>query len=104
MNILQLLAATCQPGANGKISACQIGINDPVTNTNNLVSGILTPVYSWAGVICIIIIIVAGYFYVTSSGNAAKVKRAKDAIVGAIIGLVIIMLAFVITQFVIGRF
>lgn len=88
----------------GKISADQIGIKDPVISTDNFINGVLTPVYMWAGIICVIIIIVAGYFYVTSSGNAAKVKRAKDAIVGAIIGLVVIMLAFVITQFVIGRF
>jgi len=88
----------------GKINPSEIGINDPVKDPTTLVSNFLTPVYTWAGIICIIVIIVAGYFYVISAGNAATVKRAKDAILGAVIGLVVIMAAFVITQFVIGRF
>lgn len=88
----------------GKITPGEIGISDPVTSAGNLVSNILVPVYTWAGIICVIIIIIAGYFYVISAGNASTVKRAKDAIFGAVIGLIVIMLAFVITQFVIGRF
>ena len=85
------------------ITPADIGVTDPITKDTQLVSGILTPIYTWAGIIAIIIIIVAGFYYVTSGGNAANVKKAKDAITGAVIGLVIIMLAFVITQFVIGR-
>jgi hypothetical protein len=82
----------------------EIGVTDAVTNANGLLTNVLNTAYAWGGIICIIIIIVAGYFYVTSSGNAANVKRAKDAITGAVIGLVVIILAFTITQFVIGRF
>lgn len=85
-----------------RIDPGKIGV--PVTDSKTLVSGLLVPIYTWAGVICVVIIIVAGYFFVTSAGNASSVKRAKDAILGAVIGLVVIMMAFVITQFVIGRF
>lgn len=86
------------------ISPSEIGVNDPVMNTNNLVDNILNPVYAWAGIICILVIIVAGFFFVTSSGTAATVKRAKDAILGAVIGLVVVIVAFTVTQFVLGRF
>lgn len=103
MKIMQFFAA-CANGVNGKINPCQIGIDDPVTNDKTLVANFLMPVYTWAGILCVVIIIVAGYFFVTSAGNASTVKRAKDAILGAVIGLVVIMMAFVITQFVIGRF
>ena len=91
-------------GVNGKIDPKDIGITDAVTSSNQLVSGILTPVYIWAGILCVAIIIVAAYIFTTSGSNAAQVKRAKDAIAGAIAGLVIVMLAFVITTFVVGRF
>ena len=98
MSLLTLFANT------GKIDPSTIGISDPVKDPNTLVGNFLVPVYTWAGIICVVIIIVAGYFFVISAGNAANVKRAKDAILGAVIGLVVIMMAFVITQFVIGRF
>ncbi|HET8884021.1 MAG TPA: hypothetical protein VFM68_00945 [Candidatus Saccharimonadales bacterium] len=95
---LSLLAAT------QKINPRDIGIRDPVTNANQTLSSILNVTYLWAGIVCVIIMIVAGYFYVISHGNATTIKRAKDAIMGAIIGLIVVILAFVITQFVIGRF
>lgn len=86
------------------ITPDEIGLKAPVTNANTIFTNALNAAYLWAGIICILIIIVAGYFYVISNGDAAKIKRAKDAIMGAIIGLVVIILAFTITQFVIGRF
>lgn len=90
--------------ASNKIDPAKIGIKDPIKDTNSLISGVLVPVYLWAGILCVAIIVVAGYFYVISAGNATHVKRAKDAIMGAIIGLIVILMAFVVTQFVIGRF
>jgi hypothetical protein len=103
MGILTTFAA-CVPSTTGKINPCEIGINDPVTDPNALLTNILNTTYIWAGIICVLIIIIGGYFYVISNGNAANVKRGKDAITGAVIGLVVIILAFTITQFVIGRF
>jgi Ni,Fe-hydrogenase I cytochrome b subunit len=96
MSVFSLFANT------GKIDPNTVGV--PVTHADTLVSKLLVPVYTWAGILCVVIIIVAGYFFVTSAGNVSNVKRAKDAILGAVIGLVVIMMAFVITQFVIGRF
>jgi Ni,Fe-hydrogenase I cytochrome b subunit len=98
MSLFQFLANTI------RVSPNDIGISDPVKEPSTLVANFLVPVYTWAGVICVIIIIIAGYFFVTSAGNASNVKRAKDAILGAVIGLVVIMMAFIITQFVIVRF
>ncbi|MDB5168028.1 MAG: hypothetical protein JWO55_286 [Candidatus Saccharibacteria bacterium] len=98
MNILRILAEDV------KISPVDIGITNPVRNANDALLNILNTAYLWAGIVCIIIIIIAGYFYVTSNGNAATIKRGKDAIAGAVIGIIVIILAFTITQFVIGRF
>lgn len=81
-----------------------LGVKGAPTDADALVTNVLTTAYIWAGIVCVLIIIIAGYFYVTSNGNAANVKRAKDAIMGAIIGLVVILLAFTATQFIIGRF
>ncbi|MFI5212826.1 MAG: hypothetical protein ACHQTE_02600 [Candidatus Saccharimonadales bacterium] len=104
MNILQIFAACTPSTQSGKISSCEIGINGPVTDANSALAGILNFTYIWAGIICVAIIIVAGFLYVVSDGNATKIKRAKDAITGSIVGIVVIMMAFVITKFVTGRF
>ncbi len=52
-----------------------------------------------AGVVCLIFIILGGVGYTTSNGDAAKVKKAKDTILYALIGLAIVGLAEVITAF-----
>lgn len=87
-----------------KLTPDQIGVKDAVVDGNSLLTNVLNAAYFWAGVVCVIIIIVAGYYYVISNGNAAHVKRAKDAIAGAVIGIIVILLAFTITQFIVGRF
>jgi hypothetical protein len=98
MNALYTLLAATQ-----KVDPGDIGVKDPVTNANTLITNVLTTVYTWAGILCVIIIIVGAYLYVTSNANAQRIKRAKDAITYALVGLVVIMMAFVITQFVIGK-
>lgn len=107
MKFLQLLA-DCAPGTPdapaGKVRPCDIGVNSTITDANSFIPNLLNTVYMWAGIVAVLVIVVAGYYYVTSQGNASQTKRAKDAILGAVVGLVVIMMAFVITQFVIGRF
>ncbi|MBP7774977.1 MAG: hypothetical protein KA069_00060 [Candidatus Saccharimonas sp.] len=82
-------------------STNEIGFKGP-TKSIDVKNDILYPVYFWAGIVAVIVIIVAGFFYVTSQGEAQNVVRAKNAILSAIIGLAIIMGAFVITKFVVG--
>lgn len=85
-----------------KIDPGSIGYNGGVRNADEALKDTLTLVYTWAGIIAVLILVIAGFFFVTSRGDPAQMKRSKDAIRGAVIGLVVIMLAFVITQFVLG--
>lgn len=84
-----------------KISASDVNI--PEVSADVAVIDILDTVYFLAGAIAVLIIVIAGFLYVTSAGNPERVKRAKDALIGAVIGLVVIVLAFAITQFILGR-
>ena len=45
---------------------------------------------------------IGGVGYMTSSGDAGKVKKAKDTILYGVIGLVIVALSFAIVNFVIS--
>jgi hypothetical protein len=86
-----------------KIDPSTIGV-PKVTDANAALNGLLSVVYGGAGILCVIIIVFAGYIYVTSDGNASNVKLAKNAIIGAVTGLIVVIAAFAITQFVIGKF
>ncbi|MBR3122174.1 hypothetical protein IKF28_01880, partial [Candidatus Saccharibacteria bacterium] len=55
------------------------------------------------GLVCVIVMIIGGVSYMTSSGDAGKVKKAKDTILYGLIGLVICVLAFAIVNFVISN-
>lgn len=65
------------------------------------IKALLNAAYFWAGAVAVIIIIVAGFLYVTSANNAQQVARAKNAILSAVIGLIVVLLAFGITNIVI---
>jgi glucose uptake protein GlcU len=52
------------------------------------------------GAIAVIVIIFGGLRYTISTGDAARVKQAKDTILYGIVGLVIAILAYAIVNFV----
>lgn len=68
----------------------------------DIVQNALNSAYFFAGAISIIILIVAGLIYATSAGNSQNVKKAQSAMIGAIVGLVIVIFAYAITNFVLG--
>ena len=53
-----------------------------------------------AGVLTVLVIIIAGILYVVSVGNADRMKRAKQTLIYAVVGLVVIILSFWIVKFV----
>jgi hypothetical protein len=58
--------------------------------------------YAWsigiAGSLAIIMLIFAGYLYVTSMGNSDQINSAKEIIVGALSGLALLILASLILR------
>lgn len=77
-------------------------VDIPAININeSTVGAVMNTVYFWAGTVAVLVIIVAGFYFINSRGDSNKVQIAKNAILGAVIGLIIILLAFIITQFII---
>ena len=79
------------------------GSTNPLTGPNGLFRGISGVLAFITGMSALIIIIVSGFRYVTAGGDANKAKSARQAIVAALIGLVIILLADSIISFVLSR-
>lgn len=56
-----------------------------------------------AGIIAVIVVIIAGINYSLSSGDPSKTASAKNAILYSVIGLVIAASAIAITKYIIGK-
>ena len=65
----------------------------------NTITIIINSVLGIAAFIAVVYIIIGGFNYITSSGNAEKVQGATKTITYAIIGLVVIGLAFAIERY-----
>lgn len=76
--------------------------NVVVTSFDAFRDSIVNTLFLIAGAIAVIMILLGAFRYVTANGNAATITKAKQTIVGAVIGLVVTILAFGIVNFVIG--
>lgn len=76
---------------------------DPGSRLDNTIKNGVNLISLFVGVIAVIMIIVSGLKYITSGGEADKVKGAKNTIVYAIIGLVIVAFAQLIVRVVINE-
>lgn len=91
-------SAINNPGACGsaQYEASSIQINNLVTSLIGLLS--------WGiGLVAVFMIIVGGFKYITSGGDSNGVAAAKNTILYAIIGLVIVALSQVIVRFILSR-
>lgn len=64
------------------------------------VGGVVGLILSFLGIIFLGLTVFAGFLWMTAQGNSSKVDRAKDLLINAIIGLIIIVAAYSITIFV----
>ncbi len=69
---------------------------------NVLVQNILNWAYFGIGIVAVVLIVYAGVQYVTSEGDPGKTQTAQRTITYAIIGLIVVLMAAVITNFIIG--
>jgi hypothetical protein len=63
------------------------------------ITAALTVAFSITGAIALLVITLAGFKYITTQGNPQEVAKAKNAIIYALVGLVISILAVAIIQF-----
>lgn len=91
-------------GANlevGSTAGCDPqGTTDKVNSTIALVINIFSVV---VGVVAVIMIIIGGLKYITSSGDSNNITSAKNTILYAIIGLVVVALSQFVVKFVLSK-
>jgi len=65
-----------------------------------IIAAVIKAFLGLLGVIFVVLIIYAGYSWMTAQGEEEKVNKAKDTLRQAVIGLIIITAAYAITYFV----
>ena len=83
-------------GTNQDSSTAASNVDTTITNLLNLLS-------TAVGIVSVVMIVVGGFRYITSSGEQEKVKSAKNTILYALIGLVVVALAQIIVKFVLNK-
>jgi len=107
---LSVSAATSSYGLDATIKAgkLQAPFNTAAVDANpgqllsTKIGQIVGSIISFVGVVLMILIIYAGFLWMTASGNEKKTEQAKSILLSAVIGLIIVLSAYAITAF-IGR-
>ncbi len=96
----------CQGGGNVQLNGspecstvtrgAESGLNEVITNIVNVLSLIV-------GIVAVVMIVVGGFRYITSGGDSGNVSGAKNTILYAIVGLIIVALAQFIVRFVLSK-
>lgn len=96
--------------AGGVLAADNSGLitptNAPGTATGNNAYVFLALVTNWVlgivGAVAVLFIIYGGFRYITAQGNSQQMDTAKNIIIKAIIGLVIVVVAYVLVQVIVA--
>lgn len=87
------------PGINpttGNIELVDLGKNEPTIVAYNIINAAL----SLLAALCLVLLIYAGFLWVWARGNQDEVKKAKDIIIGTVLGLIVVLASLGITTFV----
>lgn len=87
-------------GTTAGEGAGEIGLGDQDIMTS--INSIIRVILSFLGILAVIIILWGGFIWMTAMGDETKVDKAKTLIIAGIVGIVIILSAYAIAEFVIS--
>lgn len=88
----------------------QFGVNEvgaeialPEEDPRIIAARIIRAALGFLGIVALGIVLYGGFVWMTSGGNEEKISKAKKILTNGLIGLIIIVFAFSITQFILSR-
>jgi hypothetical protein len=97
-------AVDCSDPNQAQSAICTTSQNpDPIYGSGGIFDNITNIISIIAGGAAIIILLVGSIRFITSGGDANKVSSAKSTIVGALIGIAVIVLARTLINYVVNR-
>ena len=89
-------------GSNVGSNSTTCDSNSSTTSLTNLAAKIIGIFSVLVGVVAVIMVIFGGFKYITSGGDSGSVSGAKNTLIYAIVGLIIVALAQFIVHFVLN--
>ena len=80
------------------------GIKNPinVNNLGDLIAQVVKAALGLTAVLAVAYIVYGGFLYITAAGDESQIKAGKQAVIGAVIGIVVIGVAYALVAFVLG--
>lgn len=94
--------STPTSNTQGKCTQVQTAIGPINTEPATFIASLFSFILGISGGIAVLIIMYAGYLFLTSRGNAEAIQRGREMIVAAIVGLLFIIFSFVILETITG--
>lgn len=95
--LAQKALADADDYAPSNIFATSAGL--PTTSVVGYSLGIGRVLFSLLGVVALVLIIYAGFLLLTSQGESDKVKKGRDTLLWAVVGLIVILSSFGILSY-----
>jgi len=73
------------------------------TDPREMAASIIQVLLGFLGIIAVVLILYAGFLWMTAAGDDAKIKTAKGTLMAGVIGLIIILMAYGIATMVINE-
>lgn len=86
------------------IIAGDLDVDIPKIDPGDLVANGLNLFYFVIGVAAVFMIIISGLRFTLSQGDSDAIKKAKNMILYSVIGLVVVAIAAIVTQFIVKVF
>ncbi len=101
MNLIgTALAASQNPVQKSWLEQLSINPFSPAKDLLDVIAAGINAFLLLAGSIAVIYLIYGGVLYITAGGDAEKATKGRTALINAIIGIIIILAAFAIANFV----
>ena len=71
-----------------------------ITSIQEVIRALIDVAFAAAGIVAVIYLIVGGFRYITSSGNAEAIEGAKATIVNSIVGLIVVFISFLLVNYI----
>lgn len=104
-----VIATGADDALSGLNTTAQMGFGDGTTIPESItkpiseqIGTIIGALLAFIGVIFFILMIYGGFLWMTAQGNEEQITKAKNLIIAAVIGIIIVMSAYAITAYIGG--
>lgn len=107
INVFMFSGVASAVDLTGPLNNAGTGLGEKTIDANTalptMIGSIIKVVLSILGVMLVVIIVYAGFLWMTAGGEKDQVEKAKDWIKNAVIGLALTLSAYVIASYVVAK-